>query len=447
VNPPTPASVEAGAAAERPGRYDITLDCVHCGLCLPVCPTYLHLGDEADSPRGRIYLMRAHDEGRQPMTPGLLEHLDRCLVCRACETACPSGVQFGSLIEDFRAEARPAAAALPAGARARLRRALGAFVLRQVLPERRRLRALANALYLYQVTGAGAVVRALGLARALGMQAQEAMAPRVPAPAARRDWPAFLPALGPRRARVLFLRGCVMPEVMPEVQRASIAVLRQNGCDVLTPPEQTCCGALHFHTGERERGLELLARNLRAFDLRDVDALVVNAAGCGSTLKEYGSLARETPEIAAAATTLATSVRDIAEFLDELGLVTPTHTLPVRVAYDEPCHLLHGQRVSVAPRSLLQAIPGATLVPLADADRCCGSAGIYNLMQPALATAVLDEKVRAIAASGAEMIASGNPGCILWMRRGLAMAAAHEPRLAEVRVVHPVELLARAYGI
>lgn len=441
VRPPAEVAIEA-----RPGRYDITLDCVHCGLCLPVCPTYLHLGDEADSPRGRIYLMRAHDEGRQPLTPGLLQHLDRCLVCRACETACPSGVQFGSLIEDFRAHARPTPAAAPAGLRARLRRALGTFVLRHVLPNRRRLRALVDALYLYQVSGASRVVRTLGLARALGMQAQEAMAPHIPPPAARRDWPATLPAVGNRRARVLFLRGCIMPEVLPEVQQASIAVLRQNGCEVLTPPQQTCCGALHFHTGERRRGLELLAQNLAAFDLRDVDALVVNAAGCGSTLKEYGILAQETPAIAAPAASLARSTKDIAEFLAELGLVQPSEPVVARIAYDEPCHLLHGQRVSAAPRSLLAAIPGATLVPLADADRCCGSAGIYNLMQPALATAVLDEKVRAIAASGAEIVASGNPGCILWIRHGIAAAAVNEPRLSGVRVMHPVELLAQAYG-
>jgi glycolate oxidase iron-sulfur subunit len=215
----------------------------------------------------------------------------------------------------------------------------------------------------------------------------------------------------------------------------------------VTPPEQTCCGALHFHTGERERGLELLGRNLRAFDLRDVDALVVNAAGCGSTLKEYGSLAAETTAIAAAASALASRTQDISEFLHGLGLVPPSHSVPVRVAYDEPCHLLHGQRVSAAPRAMLAAIPGATLVPLADADRCCGSAGVYNLVQPELATAVLEEKVRAIAASGAEVVASGNPGCILWIRRGLAAAAAAEPRLATVRVVHPMELLARAYGM
>ena len=434
--------------APHPGRYDITLDCVHCGLCLPVCPTYLDLGDEADSPRGRIYLMRAHDEGRQPMTPGLLEHLDRCLVCRACETACPSGVRFGSLMEDFRAMIQQESVQpSPGGWRARMRRAAGGYVLRTVLPDRRRLRALVHALYFYQASGAVRIVRRLGLARVVGLLGQEAMAPRVPPPAARRDWPSTLPAIGTRRSRVLFLRGCVMPELLPEVQRASIEVLRRNGCEVLTPPEQTCCGALHFHTGQRDRGLELLRQNLRAFDVRDVDAIVVNAAGCGSTLKEYGNLAAETTVIAEAASVFAARVRDISEFLDDLGLVPPMHPVPLRVAYDEPCHLLHGQRISAAPRAMLAALPGATLVPLADADRCCGSAGVYNLQQPELATRVLEEKVRAIAASGAEVVASGNPGCILWIRRGLAAAAEAEPLLAGVRVVHPMELLASAYGM
>jgi glycolate oxidase iron-sulfur subunit len=302
-----------------------------------------------------------------------------------------------------------------------------------------------DALYLYQATGMAEVVRRTGLARVVGMQAQEAMAPRVPPLAARRGWPTVLPPHGKQRARVLFLRGCVMPELLPEVQRDSIEVLRRNGCEVVTPAEQTCCGALHFHTGERARGLELLRQNLRALDPEGFDALVVNAAGCGSTLKEYGTLAAEDVAIAASASAFAARVRDLSEFLHDLGLVPPEHPVPLRIAYDEPCHLLHGQRISIAPKAILAAIPGAVLVPLADADRCCGSAGVYNLIQPELATAVLDEKVRAIAASGAQVVATGNPGCILWIRRGLAAAAKAEPRLAGVRVMHPMELLARAY--
>jgi glycolate oxidase iron-sulfur subunit len=245
---------------------------------------------------------------------------------------------------------------------------------------------------------------------------------------------------------VLFLRGCVAPELLPSEQRASLAALRHNGCEVVTPRRQTCCGALHFHTGWREPGLDLLERNVAAFDLRDVDAVVVNAAGCGSTLKEYADLGRARPAVAAGAAALAARVRDIAEFLHQLGLVPPSVPVPARVAYDEPCHLLHGQRISAAPRAILAAIPGLELVPLRDADRCCGSAGIYNLVQAALAADILDEKVRCIAASGADTVATGNPGCILQIQAGLQRAAAGEPRLGTIRVVHPMQLLARAYG-
>lgn len=423
------------------------LDCVHCGLCLPVCPTYLQLGDEADSPRGRIYLMRAFAEGRHAPSRGLLTHLDRCLVCRACETACPSGVQFGGMMEDVRAALLPVRAALlERGARQRLHAALGAFVLRHVLPHRRRMRALVQLLRWYQVGGAQRLVRGLGLARAAGLGAQEALAPPVPPAHLRRPWPVVQASHGPRRARVLFLRGCIAPEVLPEMYAASLAALRHNGVEVVTPPGQVCCGALHFHAGFRAEGLELLARNVRAFDARDVDAVVVNAAGCGSTLKEYGGLAAARPGLAEAAAAFAARVRDISEFLHELGLVPPPHPVARRVTYDEPCHLLHGQRVSAAPRALLQAIPGLEWCPLPDADRCCGSAGIYNVVQTALASAILSDKIRSIAATGAGVVATGNPGCILQIRAGLLQASSAAPALREVRVVHPLALLALAYG-
>jgi glycolate oxidase iron-sulfur subunit len=427
-------------------RYDIALDCVHCGLCLPVCPTYLQLGDEADSPRGRIYLMRAHDEGRQPLSAGLLEHIDRCLVCRACETVCPSGVEFGALMEDFRAAARPAAPA-PRSQLARARAALGRAVLVHVVPYRRRLRALVDALRLYQRSGAARLVRRTGVLRALGLEAQEAMAPPVPAGTARRAWPERLPAHGPRRARVMYVRGCVAPELLPAISRASIAALRHNGCEVVTPAAQTCCGALHFHAGQHAAGMRLLTANLHAFDRPDAAAVVVDAAGCGSTLKEYGRLSSAAaPETAEAAATLAARVRDVSEFLDALGPVTPHVPVPLRVAYDDPCHLLHGQRIAAPPRALLARIPGLELVPLADADRCCGSAGVYNLAQPALARAILDDKIAAIEATGCDVVATGNPGCILQIRHGLRGAAARNPRLERVRVLHPMQLLAAGYG-
>jgi glycolate oxidase iron-sulfur subunit len=431
------------AAATR-SRYDIARDCVHCGLCLQVCPTYVHLGGEADSPRGRIYLMRAHDEGRQEVTAALQEHLDLCLVCRACETACPSGVQFGSMIEEFRAQLRPSWPA-PTTLRARLRRALGRWALVQLLPKPSRLRMVVALLRAYQASGVAALARRSGLLRALRLEETEALAPRVAPASERRAPPPLLLAHGRRRARVLWLRGCVAPELVPEAQQASIEALRHNGCEVVTPPGQTCCGALHFHTGFHAEGMALLERNLRAFDPRDADAIVVNAAGCGSTLKEYARLGHEVDGDAAQPARFAAAVRDISEFLDDLGLEPPRRSVRARVAYDEPCHLLHGQRVSAAPKRILSAIPGVTGVPLQHADRCCGSAGIYNVQQPRLAGEILDEKIRCIAESGADTVATGNPGCILQIRTGLRRAAVANPGLAGIRVVHPMQLLAASY--
>ena len=430
--------------AQHKSRYDIARDCVHCGLCLPVCPTYVQLGNEADSPRGRIYLMRAHDEGRQGITPALREHLELCLVCRACETACPSGVQFGAMMEDFRAQLRSSAD--PAsGAAARTQSRLGRWLLVHVLPHPGRLHRLVNLLRAYQRGGFEALARRSGLLRALELESRAALAPRVPPRSARRPWPEVLQPHGPRRARVLFLRGCVTPEFLPEMQRASIEVLRHNGCEVVTPARQTCCGALHFHAGFRDEGLALLEHNLRALDPRGADALVVNAAGCGATLKEYDRLAEARPELAAAAVPFAASVRDISEFLDAMGLAPPPYPVRARVAYDEPCHLLHGQGISAQPKRLLAAIPGLELVPLRDAERCCGSAGVYNLLHAELAGEILDAKIRCIQASGADTVATGNPGCILQIRTGLRRASAQAPALGRVRVLHPVELLAAAY--
>lgn len=428
---------------ELKSRYDIARDCVHCGLCLPVCPTYLHLGNEADSPRGRIYLMRAHEEERQELTPAFQEHLDLCLACRACETACPSGVRFGSMLEDFRALLRESP---QPGLHGRgLGGLVGRWLLLHVLPEPRRLAAVVQVLRVSQRSGLTALAQRSGLLRLLGIASQAALAPLVPPATARRAWPGRLPAHGRRRARVLFLRGCVAPELLPEVQRASIEALRHNGCDVLTPSGQTCCGALHVHMGFHRQGLELLQRNLQAFDVSEVDAVVVNAAGCGSTMKEYGHLARDLPEWAEAAQRFASRVKDIHEFLHALGLLPPSRSVEARVAYDDPCHLLHGQGISTAPREILATIPGVELVPLAEAERCCGSAGVYNVLHPQLAQQILDEKIRHIAGSGAEIVATGNPGCIVQIRGGLRRAAETEARLARIRVLHPMQLLAAAY--
>ena len=426
-------------------RYDIARDCVHCGLCLPVCPTYVQLGHEADSPRGRIYLMRAYEEGRQEITAGFKEHLDLCLVCRACETACPSGVRFGSMMEEFRALIHSKVEGSAPGILQRFHARLGRWLLLQVIPHRRRLRALVSGLRFYQASGLAELVRRSRLLRLLHLEQLEALRPAVPPASARRSWSEVIAPYGNRRARVLFLRGCVTPELLPEMQLACIEALRHNGCEVVTPHQQTCCGALHFHMGYAQEGLKLLEQNLSAFDLRDVDAVVVSAAGCGSTLKEYGHLAAERAPAAAAATTFAASVRDISEFLADIGLLPPRYEVRARVAYDEPCHLLHGQGISAAPKQLLDTIPGLERVFLQDAEHCCGSGGVYNVLHPELAGEILDEKIQNIAASQADIVATGNPGCILQIRSGLVRGASRQPHLARVEVVHPIQLLTRAY--
>jgi glycolate oxidase iron-sulfur subunit len=433
---------------DRSQRYRIALDCVHCGLCLSACPTYHVTGLEAASPRGRIYLMRAFEEGRQPDTAALREHIESCLVCRACEPVCPSGVRFGTMMEEFRALVRGQLESQPAGARDERQHGwaarFGTWLLESVVPHRRRLRRLVNLLWVVQRTGLAALARHLRLLRLFGLEQAERLAPRLPSPWARRGWPEVLPAHGTRRARVLFLRGCVTPELLPSMQSASIEVLRRNGCEVVTPPQQTCCGALHFHAGRRRRGLELLQQNLVAFDVADVDAIIVNAAGCGSTMKDYASLVGEASPLAEAARRMSEKVRDISEFLDELGLTAPLHPLPLRVAWDAPCHLLHGQRIEAAPLRLLHRIPKLDVVPLVDSDRCCGSAGLYSLLHPELAQELGEEKATRIREAHVDVVATGNSGCILQIAGALRRTRAFGDTTAPVEVLHVVELLQRA---
>jgi len=448
------ATTETRPGVDRSSRYQIALDCVHCGLCLASCPTYEVSGDEASSPRGRIYLMRAFEEGQQADTAAFREHLDSCLVCRACETVCPSGVRFGSMMEEFRAllhgqlEKQPPATARAAPSRGAR---LGLWLLRSVVPNRRRLRALVNLLWFVQQSGLAALARRLGILKAMRLTDAESVAPRVPSPSARRDWPEVLPPFGEKRARVLFLRGCVTPEVLPSMQQASVDVLRHNGCEVVTPAAQTCCGALHFHAGQRSTGLQLLARNLEAFDLEGFDAIIVNAAGCGSTMKEYAHLLGGEADAAfqERAQRFVARVRDISEFLVELGLRPPTRAVPLRVAYDAPCHLLHGQGITDAPQTLLRAIPALELLPLEHADRCCGSAGIYNVVHPEMAGALGEWKAQSIVDAGVDAVATGNSGCILQIGvslQKLSEKSGNPERQNAIEVVHPMELLQRAYS-
>jgi glycolate oxidase iron-sulfur subunit len=398
------------------------LDCMHCGICLPQCPTYTVLQQEMDSPRGRVYLMRAAAEGRIGLTENFVLHMDRCLGCRACETACPAGVPFGQLLEETRGQMerrvrRPLA-----------RRLLGRLIL-GVFPDRRRLALLVALARPYQRSGLERAVRASGLlARFPRLAAMAALLPALEGRAGAR-LPAETAPAGPARGTVALLEGCVQPVLFPAVNRATVSLLARAGYRVLVPRGQGCCGALHVHWGDRASARQLARRNLAA--LEGVDWIVTNAAGCGAAMRDYGHLLGDDPRAAA----LASRVRDVTELLAE-HLPGPRRPLDLTVTYHEPCHLAHGQRVRAAPRALLRAIPGLRVVELDESDVCCGSAGVYNLMEPELAGRLLARKLDRIAATGAELVVSGNPGCLLQLRKGLA------GRGLAVRAHHPVELLA-----
>jgi glycolate oxidase iron-sulfur subunit len=405
-----------------PPDWEAILDCVHCGICLPACPTYRVLGQEMDSPRGRLYLMRAAAEGRIGLSENFVLHMDRCLGCRGCETACPSGVPFGRLLEEVRGQIERK---VP---RPRSRRLLGRLIL-GTFPDRRRLALALGAVRLYQRSGLQALARALGLLRPFPrLAAMERLLPALTPPVVER-LPGRLEPSGPSRGTVALLTGCVQARLFPEVNAATARLLARAGYTVLTPPEQGCCGALHLHWGDREPARRLARANLAAFD--GSDWVVTNAAGCGTTLRDYGHLLAGDP----AAAGLAERVRDVAELL-AAALPGPRLPLPLTATYHEPCHLAHGQRVREAPRVLLRAIPGLRLVELAESDLCCGSAGVYNLLEPEIARRLLARKVDRIAATGAEVVVSGNPGCLLQLRQGLA------ERGLPIRAHHPVELLA-----
>lgn len=412
---------------------DIAAGCIRCGFCLDACPTFKLTANEAESPRGRIYLMRHLLDGGRAMDAAALAHLDNCLGCRACEAVCPSGVRYGSLIEGFRARIeeeglRPAA---EVGARG---------MLLDTLTDRSRLGA--------SLTGLSMVAGILRKAPAMpglfarlltGGQSDEAAVPLSGTGRSGGRLPAFTPAVGKARRTVCLPDGCVMSVLFADVNRVTAELLSRCGCNVVCPRSAGCCGALDAHAGRRERARERARALIDALEGADFDALVTNSAGCGSTLREYGELLADDDRYAARAAALATRTRDISEFLVDLGVEPPTGRLDVTVAYHDACHLAHAQRVTSPPRALLRSIPGLKLVPLAESDLCCGSAGTYNVTHPETATALLDRKVANIIASGASVVAAGNPGCIAWMREGLARAG------STIRVAHTVELLAEAY--
>ncbi len=409
--------------------------CVHCGLCLNHCPTYRLDGLEADSPRGRIRQMILVDEGRLETGDAFVRHIDLCLDCRACETACPSGVEYGRLVEHARAEIEEKYE------RPLLEHFFRLLFFHHLLPHPRRIAAAARLTRFYQRSGLQAQARGSGALRVLGLAAREQLLPRVDDHFFFSQLGKMFPARGPRRARVALFAGCLAQVTFTALLEATIRVLTANGCDVMVPPGQVCCGALAVHAGVRGVARELGRRNLDAFLLAasvggEFDAIITNAAGCGSTLKEYGALMAEDDRARAGAFTAL--VRDVTEFLGELGLSAPLRPVPLRVTYQDSCHLAHGQRVREAPRKLIRAVPGVELVEMPQADYCCGSAGIYNVTETETSLRILEEKMGHAASTHAAAIITANPGCILQLRAGAALHGTGQD------VLHVVELLDRA---
>jgi glycolate oxidase iron-sulfur subunit len=402
--------------------FEKSLDCVHCGLCLQSCPTYRETGREISSPRGRVYLMRGVAEGRIPLAAAVAEEAYLCLGCRACETACPSGVEFGAMLELTRAEVEDA------GLREGLAHRLERLALRGVLAHPARLRALFDLLWIAQRLRLDRLALALA---PRSLRERAALLPQVPPRSLRRRLPARIAPVGQPRGRVAFLVGCVMPELFGRIHLDSVDVLAHNGFEVVVPREQGCCGALHAHAGDEEFAHELARRNAAAF--AGAEAIVVNSAGCGAALRDAGRWLGPEGEA------LAKGAIDICALLDREGLRGQLGRIPARVCYDDPCHLVHGQKIEAAPRHLLEQIPGLELVAHEDPTACCGAAGIYNLTHPEMSQAVLERKLRSLAAADPDLIATGNPGCLMQLRSGAARAG------LRAEVVHPVELLARAY--
>ena len=434
--------------------YEDYARCVHCGLCLNACPTYRLWNLEADSPRGRIRQMVSVEQvaiadptqKAMPLTASFVDHIDKCLDCRACETACPSGAQYGKLVEYARARIerdyrRPF-----------FSRVTRNFVFKHLLPYPRRIAAAARLLRIYQHSGLQALARGTGVLKLLGLAGREALLPPIDSKFFFEQLGSVFPAAGPKRARVAFFAGCVAQVTFTPLNEATIRVLTANGCEVVVPECQHCCGALAAHAGAREAAREVARKNLLAFELADFDAIVTNAAGCGSTLKEYHHLfTRDEPEYAAAEA-FSAKVRDVTEFLAKLGLTAAVHpvaldakrtradaaTSKIRITYQDSCHLLHGQKVREAPRQLLRAIPNLDFVELPYSEICCGSAGSYNITQTQTSLDLLAGKMQHAKATNAQLIVTANPGCLLQMRAGAALHQTNQ------QVLHVMELLDRA---
>jgi glycolate oxidase iron-sulfur subunit len=420
--------------------YDKFLDCVHCGLCTSFCPTYLETGNENDSPRGRIYLMRAVTDGRLEMTNTVQRHLDLCLDCRSCETACPSGVQYGRLIEPFRVEMQHAEARRGEG------ESKGWFrqvIMYGLFPYANRMRWALWPARIMQRLGLDRLFESIGLNRLLPkkLQRMQSQLPKLHSPSPA--FPDVLPAIGPKRARVGLFTGCVADAMFGHVNWATARVLQANGCEVVIPKSQACCGAIHYHSGADAPALDFANQNAGAFNLDELDAVIINVAGCGSMLKDYGHVAHEVaPQDHAQQQRLdkfAHKVMDISEFLMKLGPIPPQGEIKLRATYHDACHLVHAQKIREQPRDLLSLVPGLELVPLVESEICCGAAGSYNLTEPEMSDRLAKRKLDHILATKPDAVITGNAGCSLQIQASIRKSG------HDIWVAHPMEILDLSY--
>jgi glycolate oxidase iron-sulfur subunit len=417
---------------DKPQQVDLDR-CVHCGLCLNACPTYRELGVEMDSPRGRIYQMNQVSAGLA-IGPSYIEHIELCLACRACETACPSGVQYGRLVEAARSEIE---AKRP---RPWSERLLRRFIFGHLLQSPRMLKIAGAFLYLYGESGLQRVVRSSRLLRLFGkLGSLESLAPPAESPFFFSQIGKTFPAQGERRHRVAFMAGCIANVSFARLNEATVRVLQRNGCEVVVPGGQNCCGALHVHTGLREEARKLARNNIDAVIDGGFDAIITNAAGCGSTLKEYDELLEHDAAYAEKARKFKGLMKDVNEFLASIELDPHMGELPITVTYQDSCHLAHGQRVRAQPRKLLRSVPGLQFREMPMSDLCCGSAGIYNVVQNEMAMQILKSKMDYVNTTGAEVIVTANPGCMLQLKAGATLHGKGQ------RVAHVVEILDEAY--
>jgi glycolate oxidase iron-sulfur subunit len=427
------AASKQSAYSDRPQQVDLDR-CVHCGLCLNACPTYREIGLEMDSPRGRIYQMNLVANGA-PINDSYVQHMELCLACRGCESACPSGVPYGRLIEAAKAEIETTVPRSTAGRLARW------LVFEKLLPSRTNLQIAGRLIWLMQTTGLQGLTRSLGLLKPFGRLADiERLAPAAEMPTFFSQYGKVFPSIGERRKKVALLGGCIANVSFARLNEATVRVLQRNGCEVHVPADQTCCGALHLHQGLPDQTRALARKNIGALLDGGYDAIITNTAGCGSTLKEYGEILSGDGDYHGRAEKFSALVKDINEFLVGIGLVPPTRPVSAKVTYQDSCHLSHGQKVRAAPRQILKAIPGLEFREMPGSEICCGSAGVYNVVQNEMSMALLDKKMASVALAQANVIATANPGCLLQLRAGV------ERQQSGHRVVHVVELLDEAYG-